>query len=96
MSKELRGDYILYDDPDIKTKPDGSIDFEYYEERGIKVYTADNMDEFANKFDAQKVQDIFDEIYALIGDDGSVYKAAADAWQAISAQKSSARARKTT
>jgi flagellar hook-associated protein 3 FlgL len=79
MSKELRGDYILYDDPDIKTKPDGSIDFEYYEERGIKVYTADNMDEFANKFDAQKVQDIFDEIYALIGDDGSVYKAAADA-----------------
>jgi flagellin-like hook-associated protein FlgL len=78
LSKELRGDHILATDPDIKTTPDGSIDYAYYEERGIKVYTADDMDEFENKFDAQKVKDLFEELYTLIGDTGDVYKTSAE------------------
>ena len=77
LSKEPRGDYILYNDPSIKTLKDGTIDFGYYEERGIKVYTADMMDEFNNKFDPQKVKDIFNELYEHIGTDGSEYKTAA-------------------
>lgn len=56
--KDLAGDYIL-DTSATVFKEDGSIDYEYYSEQGISVYTAD---ELANKFSSQNIYDIFNTI----------------------------------
>ncbi len=47
MSKELAGDYILDTNPGIEKNGDGSINYEYYQEKGISVFTLEELD---NKF----------------------------------------------
>ncbi len=56
-SKELAGDYILDTDPAIEKNGDGSINTEYYEEKGITVMTQDELDNCFSITDAKSILD---------------------------------------
>lgn len=62
LSKELAGDYIL-DTAVTQFKSDGSIDYDYYTEQGISVYTADEHD---NKFSISRTQTLLDDAAAVL------------------------------
>jgi len=63
-SKDLAGDYILTSDPSIQLTSDGSIDYDYYKEKGISVMTDD---EYQNCFSLSDAQNIVGQINELIG-----------------------------
>lgn len=62
-SKEISGDYILESDPSIRLDADGKIDYNYYKENGISVYTDEELN---NCFSISKAQDILNRVNELV------------------------------
>lgn len=65
-SKDIAGDYIL-DTAATVFKSDGTIDYDYYNQQGISVLTAD---ELANKFSSANVQTVLASASALLDNSG--------------------------
>jgi flagellar hook-associated protein 3 len=63
VSKGLAGDYILDTDPTIIKTTGGAIDYDYYQSRGISVYTAS---ELSNKFNSTATQTALNNVASFL------------------------------
>ena len=64
VSKELAGDHIIDTDPAIELNGDGTINTEYYKEKGITVMTQDELDN--QRFSKAKAQGFLDQATAIV------------------------------